>query len=75
MLTHHFAVVYLLVNAVLTTMLVPMLVALFYFSVPRTRTSPVFVCAVVAIFFGALQGTTYIGITVRPFPSNICRTF
>jgi hypothetical protein len=70
-LTHRFTVAYLVVNVAFTSLLVPgMLIALFYFSVPSTRTSPVFVCAVGAIFFGALQGTTLAGTMVRPRPSN-----
>jgi hypothetical protein len=65
--THPFTVTYLLINTAFTSMLVPMLVALFYFSVPSTRTSPVFICAVGTIFFGVLQGVTIAGTTVRLF--------
>jgi hypothetical protein len=73
-LTRNPTVTYLMINAVFASMLVPMLVALFYFSAPGTRTSPVFICAVGTIFFGALQGITIAGSTVRAYPSNICIT-
>jgi hypothetical protein len=73
-LTHQFTVTYVLVNVVFASMLFPMLVVLFYFSGPGTRTSPVFICAVGTIFFGALQGITITGTTVRPCPLGSCRT-
>jgi hypothetical protein len=69
LLTGLVAVAYILVNVAFTALLIPMLIALFYFA--SNRTSPVFICAVVTIFFGMLQGTTIAGTTVRLHPSRL----
>jgi hypothetical protein len=69
LLTRLVVVAYILVNVAFTALLIPMLIALFYFA--SNRTSPVFICAVVTIFFGMLQGTTIAGTTVRLRPPRL----
>jgi hypothetical protein len=69
-LTHRSTVTYVLINFGFASALVPMLIALFYFSGPGTRTKPVFICAVGTVFFGVLQGAVIAGTTVSSSSST-----
>jgi hypothetical protein len=57
-------VAFIIVNVAFTSIMIPMLIALFYFA--NNRTSPVFICALTTVLFSILQGATIVGNTVRP---------
>jgi hypothetical protein len=63
-LTSLATVAFIVVNVAFTSIMIPMLIALFYFA--NNRTSPVFICALTTVLFAILQGATIVGNTVRP---------
>jgi hypothetical protein len=59
------------VHTAFTSLLIPMLIVMFYFSSKRTRKSAAFIFAVLAVTSGLLQGCMSIINTVRrPHPKH-----
>jgi hypothetical protein len=57
-------VAYIVISTGFASILLPMLVALFYFSAPGSRKAPVFISAVVTLVLGIFQGFFIDGMTV-----------
>jgi hypothetical protein len=58
---------FILISAIFSAMLIPLLIMLFALSTPKTRRAPIFVLNVLAVLLGIIVGALSNHLTVRTF--------
>ena len=62
---------FLILSHTFTTLLIPLLISLFYFSTPQGRRKPIFILNVVAVLFAFVVCVLCVGVTVGPTRARI----